>query len=87
MKIDENRIVYEKNGEEVGVLEFQNKNEGVIDIYHTYVNPDYQGQQIASKLVEELIKKVKRENKRITSSCSYGDYWMKKHPEYSDYYK
>ena len=37
MKIEENRIVYEKNGEEVGVLEFQNKNEGVIDIYHTYV--------------------------------------------------
>lgn len=82
MKIEENRIVYEQDNQEIGEIEFKEVKPGVVDVYHTYVDPDYQGQHIASKLVEELFKKLIKENKLIIPSCSYVDYWVKKHPEY-----
>lgn len=80
----ENKIIYEINGEEIGVVEYEIINEKTIDIYHTYVNPDYQGQHIAANLMEELFKKLKKENKKATASCSYAKHWMEKHPEYSE---
>ncbi|HIR48873.1 MAG TPA: N-acetyltransferase [Candidatus Faecimonas gallistercoris] len=80
----ENKIVYEMNGEEIGVVEYKKIDENTIDIYHTYVDPDYQGKKIASKLVEELFKKLQKENKKAILSCSYVANWMEKHPEYSN---
>ena len=50
MKIEENRIVYEENGIEIGEVEFKAIDENTVDIYHTYVDPDYQGKKIASHL-------------------------------------
>ena len=84
MKIEENRIVYEENGIEIGEVEFKAIDENTVDIYHTYVDPDYQGKKIASRLVEELFKKLKAENKKAVITCSYVAHWIKKHPEYND---
>lgn len=84
MKVEENRIVYEIEGQEIGEIEFKELDNNTVDIYHTYVNPDYQGQQIASKLVKELFKKLKKENKKAMISCSYVARWIEKHPEYND---
>lgn len=80
----ENQIIYEKEGEEIGVVEYENIDESTIDIYHTYVDPDYQGRHIASDLMEHLFQKLKKENKKATASCSYAKHWMDKHPEYHD---
>lgn len=84
MKTEKNRIVYEIEGKEIGEVEFKELENGTVDIYHTYVDPDYQGRNIASQLVEELFKKIKSENKKAIISCSYVAHWIEKHPEYSD---
>ena len=47
----ENKIIYEINGEEIGVVEYEKIDENTIDIYHTYVDPDYQGRHIAGNLM------------------------------------
>ena len=80
----ENKIIYEINGEEIGVVEYEKIDENTIDIYHTYVDPDYQGRHIAGNLMEYLFKKIQKEKKKATASCSYAKHWMEKHPEYSD---
>lgn len=80
----ENKIIYEKEGEEIGIVEYENIDETTINIYHTYVDPDYQGRHIAADLMEKLFQKLKEENKKATASCSYAKHWMEKHPEYSD---
>lgn len=72
------------NQEEVGEIEFEQIDENTVNIYHTYVDPNYQGQQIASKLVEELFKKLKKENKKAVINCSYVAHWLEKHPEYQE---
>ena len=84
MKEEKNRIVYEIEGQEIGEIEFKELDKNTVDIYHTYVDPDYQGKNIASQLVEELFKKLKTENKKAVVSCSYVAHWIEKHPEYSD---
>ena len=80
----ENKIVYEIEGKEIGEVEFTFLDDNTVDICHTYVDPDYQGQQIASKLVKELFKKLKKEKKKAVITCSYVAHWIKKHPEYHD---
>lgn len=84
MKIEENKIIYMEGKKEVGEIEFKQLDENTIEIYHTYVMPEYQGQQIASKLVEQLFKKLKEDNKKAIISCSYVAHWIKKHPEYEN---
>ena len=34
----ENKIIYEINGEEIGIVEYEEIDENTIDIYHTYVD-------------------------------------------------
>ena len=84
MKIEQNRIVYEIEGQKIGEIEFKELDNNTVDIYHTYVDPEYQGKKIASQLAEELFKKLKNENKKAMISCSYVAHWIEKHPEYSD---
>ena len=57
----ENKIIYEIDGKEIGVVEYEEINKTTVDIYHTYVDPEYQGRHIASDLMEKLFKKyIKR---------------------------
>ena len=82
IKEEENRLVYLLDEEEIGEVEYKIIGDKTVDIYHTYVDPDYQGLQIASILMTELFKKLQKENLKVIASCSYADHWLKKHPEY-----
>lgn len=84
MKIEKNKIVYEEDGKEIGLVEFKEIDDDTLDICHTYVDPDYQGRKIASQLVETLFKKLKKENKKVVITCSYVVKWIQKHPEYRE---
>ncbi len=81
---EENKIVAKLREVEIGEIEYQEVKDNLVDIYHTYVDPDYQGQHIASILTEYLFKKLKKENKKAICSCSYVDHWIKKHQEYQN---
>ena len=56
----ENKIIYEINGEEIGVVEYEKIDENTIYIYNTYLDPDYQGINIAVNLMEYLFKKLQK---------------------------
>jgi len=42
------------------------------NIYHTEVSNDYQGQGIASRLVDCVVENAKKTNMKITATCSYA---------------
>ena len=44
---EENKIVAKLKEVEIGEIEYQKVKDNLVDIYHTYVDPDYQGQHIA----------------------------------------
>lgn len=70
-EIEKKRAVAYDDNKEIGECDFIEEND-VWNIIHTGVNSKYQGQGIARKLVECLIKNAKENNKKIIAECSYA---------------
>lgn len=87
IKEEENRLVYLLDEEEIAEIDYRVVDNNTVDIMHTYTDPDYQGLQMASTIVEHLLKKFQKENKKVIISCSYVVNWLKKHPEFQDIVK
>lgn len=73
IKFDNNKkqsIAYD-NGIKIGECNYIEVKENW-NIIHTEVDKQYQGQGIARKLVECIIKNAKECNKKIIAECSYA---------------
>ena len=53
--------------------------DGTLDILHTYVPEQLEGQGIASKLVEFVYKYALNQGLKITATCPYARIWLKRH--------
>lgn len=67
----ENKAVVYDNKNIIGECDFVAIN-NIWNIIHTEVNEEYQGQKIAKKLVEMIIKEAEKNNKQLTAECSYA---------------
>ena len=74
------KIKFDKNNNRAIALDADNiigecdfiENEEYWNIIHTEVNKLYQGQGIARKLVDCIVKKSKDCNKNVIAECSYA---------------
>jgi predicted GNAT family acetyltransferase len=57
---------------------------GVILFPHTKIVPAFEGQGMASKLVQGAFDDIRERGLRITVTCPYILGWLPKHPEYED---
>ena len=58
--------------------------EGIIDIVHTEVPPDYQGQGLAGKLATAALEWARSQDRKVIPSCPYVKTFIGKHPEFAD---
>lgn len=58
--------------------------EGVVVVDHTYVDPSLRGKGIASQLMFEVYKHIKKLGYKAVSTCPYAVVWFKKHKECND---
>jgi predicted GNAT family acetyltransferase len=80
-----NRIyLKDANGNIVAEVTFPEVDDNVVNINHTFVDDSLRGQGVASQLIEAVAQKLKDENKKAYSTCSYAAKWFEKHPEYDD---
>ena len=73
IKFDENNnksIAYDDNIQ-IGECDYIEA-EDAWNITHTEVDPTYQGQGIARKLVECIIENAEKHNKKLIAECSYA---------------
>lgn len=70
-EIESNKSIAYDNDVKIGECVFIEK-ERYWNIVHTEVNSLYQGQGIAKKLVENVIKYAKIYNKILIADCSYA---------------
>ena len=70
-EINKNRSIAVDENKVVGECEYLVEN-GVWNIIHTGVLHEYQGQGIAKKLVFEVIKEAKNNDKKLIATCSYA---------------
>ncbi len=83
-KYEKDKILLMDENILIGEIDFSYLNEKNISIDHTYVNSNYQGQGLASKLILEVIKFVKENDLRIKPTCSYAVSFFQKHNEYKN---
>lgn len=83
----ENGRIYSVNEKDELMAEttFNFKEDGDVDINHTYVNPALRGQGAAGKMMEVVAEYLRKNGLKATATCSYANSWLKKHSEsYSD---
>ena len=79
---EDGRIYSEdEKGELMAETTFVYKDNGEIDIDHTYVNPILRGQGVAGKMMVVVADYLKKEGFKATATCSYANIWLKKNEE------
>ncbi|AQX07625.1 GNAT family N-acetyltransferase [Elizabethkingia ursingii] len=59
--------------------------EGKLTVYHTEVNPEYEGRGFAKLLLEKLVSYARENDLKIVPLCPYVHAQFKRHPEeYAD---
>lgn len=77
----ENRFEALSNQEIIGVVNYD-KEDDVIIVTHTGVEPEYEGQGIAGALTKEVLAYITKNSLKITPLCSYTKAYINRHPEY-----
>ena len=81
---EENRIIYQQDGQTLAEITFPAFEEGVVNIDHTFVDPVLRGQGVASQLVRAAAAELRAQGKRAKTSCWYAAQWFEKHPQEQD---
>lgn len=69
---------------QVAELDFEVKDK-ILNAYHTGVRPELEGQGIAGKLFEEMVRYAREKGYKVIPSCSYILAKFRRHPDdYSD---
>src|SRR6185369_7480789 len=65
-------------------MTFRKIGTSVIAIDHTYVPPEFRGNNIAQRLVERGISDARKDGVKVKPECSYAVAQFRRHPEWSD---
>jgi predicted GNAT family acetyltransferase len=69
----------EPDGALAGFTQYRLPDDVHVDFVHTEVDDAYEGQGLASKLVEFALADVREQGKRIIPHCPYVARWIRKH--------
>ncbi|MBF6598785.1 MAG: N-acetyltransferase [Fermentimonas sp.] len=81
-RLDDNKgsFFIEKDGRQVAELDFI-ISENVLDAIHTGVRSELEGQGIAGRLFDEMVKFAREKGYKVKPSCPYIDVKFKRDPE------
>ena len=76
--ITEKNRIYIKNNKNkiVAEIEYKEVENGVFDIYHTFVDESLRGMGIASLLVKEAVANIKAKNGKVIATCPFAKKWL-----------
>lgn len=78
-KYEKGRIYLENTeGIVIAEIEYDEIDNGVYNIYHTYVDDFLRGKGIASQLVKEAVKTIESLGGKVEATCSYAKHWLEK---------
>lgn len=83
IKISDNKIDYLLDGRVVGNILFT-KDNNLIRLTSTIVNPEERGKGIANKMLEEAFNYFKENNYKVVIECSYVNKWILDKKDYQD---
>src|SRR5665648_1099737 len=81
-KYEDGRIYRtDEKGELMCETTFVRKENGELDIDHTYVNPILRGQGMAGKMMVVVSEYLREKGLKASATCSYANIWLKRHEE------
>jgi predicted GNAT family acetyltransferase len=81
---DAERYEITVDGEFAGFTEAHPLADGTILFPHTIVEPAFEGQGLASKLVTGALDDIRARGLHVHVTCPYILGWLPKHPDYQD---
>ena len=81
---DNGFYIESENGERSAEITFADRDENVIEVDHTFVDPSLRGQGVAGKLLNKVVEYARDTNKKIIPVCSYAQAKMLRNKEYED---
>ncbi len=82
------KFFIEVNNEQMAEITYIYQDENTINIDHTEVNEALKGQGIGSKLIDEAVAFMRKNNLKAVATCSYANsIFDKKRSDYQDILK
>ena len=72
------------DAEKAGFLEYNKNKEGILEITHTEVDPEFGGKGLGTELVKAAVAEAQKNNLKIISLCPYAKKVIQKTPEFKD---
>lgn len=76
--------IEDDNGKQIAILEYPEVKPGLVNIVHTEVVPEMNGQGLAGKITEYVANELRKQGIKAELTCSYSIRWFSKHPKYKD---
>ena len=80
---DQSRFVAFVDDERAGFTEYSLA-DGVMTMPHTVTEPRFEGQRVASAVVEAALDHARAEGLRVRPLCWFVAGWIDRHPDYAD---
>lgn len=81
--VDGSRYEVARDGAVVGVLGYA-EDDGVRDLLHTVVQPEFERQGLAGRLVRAAVDDARAEGLSIRPTCTYVQGWLDRNPAEKD---
>ena len=72
------------DAEKAGFLEYNKNKEGILEITHTEVDPEFGGKGLGTELVKAAVAEAKKNSLKINSLCPYAKKVIEKTTEFKD---
>lgn len=72
------------DSKKVGFMEYNKDKEGILEITHTEVDPEFGGKGFGTELVKAAVQDARKNNLKILSPCPYAKKVIEKTPEFKD---
>ena len=76
--------IEDDKGKQIAILEYPEVKPGLVNIVHTEVIPEMNGQGLAGKITEYVANELRKQGIKAELTCSYSIRRFSKHSEYND---
>ncbi len=81
---ERHRYILDIDGREAAEIVYRLHGANTIELVHTEVKKEFEGQGLASKIAAFAFDDARRRNLKVTPTCEYLQGWLRKHPDYSE---
>lgn len=81
---ERHRYELDEGGKLAAHIQYRMRGTDTIELIHTEVPPEFEGQGFASKIAKFAFDDARRRALKVVPTCTYLQAYLRKHPDYED---